>query len=598
MRRLSALVAAFVVALLGGVFAFAPAASATGSTLQSPAAVGMMGELSGSLTPAQSAAMAQIANTTTIGSGATPAVVLGSSGRAVLTGAAAAGTSAEAAGLGLGATLGTAALVAPFVPLVVGGIADWGVQVPADTSGLPTGVSGSGFAQGGTYLSGTPSIVGSVVLTNQVWASGQLVAFDWTAPAGTSQLTPRCLGSSYPRPTVAELASLLDGARPAYGNGVYVNSVAQPTTKTSGHYGPTSSSPGIGNCLASSLGDFAGFQVSGTYGGTFGASTLVVEAPTVDASPNRWIEQTVTCTDGSGTPHTSTLTGSPAEWASGAFIGVLGLLCPSGEYATDYEATVKTEGGADVEIAGGTSPDVSSIPSECLVGTSVVCGVKLQRRTGEDTWTDCLPGVTPNPCTRWAESPNRTTDYRCMYGATTFIVVQLASCGGWKRVFDPAPPEDPTPEYDPPLNGDPTDGFCSLGWGDVLTGAIVFKAVGCALQWAFVPSEETLTTVQAQISSAWDGTAPAVLIESAGEVGAPLRDLSEADDTPDCLGPEVDWDWGFLPHAHPFSNCESLPATLATYFKPIFGAAVLLLALGTSVRTLGNTIGVSKPGAV
>jgi len=561
-RRWGASALAFTAVLLTGVLGFTPSAQAFAtappppggglSTATTPSALGMIGELSGALTPAQSAAMATTANAS---AGA-------ATGATVPVGIAATST---AGGFSWSAILATGFPLLGFAPLLLGGLGGSSLTLPNDLSGLPPAVSsGSGISRA-DWTTPLTSSVPAWTLNGASKINGYS-----SRPSGTSVDLYR-VPASYPDMTASGALACWMGSSCAVGstNWVYAGSY-------SGSYAdfPTDYSTY----------DWY-FKVAGT-----GLAFFANPAPFTNPSPPRYVEQTVTCKRADGTTHSITMTTTPAEAVAGAVLTVAGILCPSGEKATSATRKLKADDATDVDLGSQTWPDTPEIPYSCSSTTVVVCQVRLQYAETPTTWKDCPIGV-KSVCTGWASTPNKEDTYRCLYGTgTTWSLVTLSSC-------TTIPTDDVV--ADPPwVDVDTPESFCDFSWGDVLTGAIVFKAVGCALKWAFVPSSSTLTSVQAQVSTAWDGTAPAEVIGAVSDVSAPLRDLSEADDTPDCLGPEVDWDWGFLPHAHPFSTCSGLPATLSAFFKPILGAAVLLLALSTSVRTLGKTVGLSTPSQV
>lgn len=317
------------------------------------------------------------------------------------------------------------------------------------------------------------------------------------------------------------------------------------------------------------------------------------------SNPNRYVQQTITCTNSSGGTSTVTNSTGAIPWSPGDMVTVAGMMCPAGTRLTSWQADVKTSGAADTTLGSNTSVSHPSAGCDYVGGT--LCTARVTHRVTSSTgtsWETCH--VAGGACAQWWTDPARDTNYRCEYGAgSVWTVVGIGVCSIFRNSF-PADPVTNPPTVDPavPPTVGRNPGDCDMSWSDVLSGAIVFKAVSCALQWAFVPSPDTLTAVQTQVSTAWDGTAPAVVIGAVSDVYEPFRGLADASSSPDCNGPEVDWEWGYLDHAHPFATCDGLPKTMSDYFRPILGAVVLLGALGQAARTLAGTISLPTPKAV
>jgi hypothetical protein len=492
--RRAAIAAAGVALASVGFVAVADPARAT-SSLNSPAAVGMAGELAGTLTPAESAAFAQIANATTIGSGATAAKI----GSSVPVGV---GASAGAGGLGWRTILTGVGNILGFTPLLLGGMPSQELVVPSDLGGLP---SGSGVRSGVTIQANKSS--------GYVWANGSfafnystdLRTVSWVASYSTGSPTASATLRCYSPGSAAETVASLNRAQSSY---------------TAWSFGSPSSSvpnsPSMVGTASCAAGQYVGaIQASITVGGQVGNYYSAPPAPSFTTAPNRWVEQTVTCKRADGSTHDISMTGTPQEFTAGALITVLGILCPDGEKAVSAERTLKTDGGTDLDLGGQTWPDTSSIPSACASGGTAVCEVRLQYRTGSDpdTWANC-PLNTTSVCTRWQFDPKRADNYRCQFGTgSTWATVGLSSC-----TTLPTDPETPTPPW---TDVESPTSQCEFGWGDVLSGEIVYKAVGCALSWAFVPEEGTFSALQTRASTAWSESPVGVYTAAAaGGIGS------------------------------------------------------------------------------
>jgi hypothetical protein len=172
-------------------------------------------------------------------------------------------------------------------------------------------------------------------------------------------------------------------------------------------------------------------------------------------------------------------------------------------------------------------------------------------------------------------------DYRCTFGTgEIWSVVGLASCNIAKRAYDPNPPTDPQPPFDPTPPG--PNGGCDIGWGDLLNGSIVFKAVGCAMSWAFVPTDTTLETSFTEISTAAGDTAFGEVSTAVDNFISPIVSLP-AGSSAGCQGPEVSLTWvnsRFSDPIYPLDVCAGLPKKIHDWALPLiligmWGAALM-----------------------
>lgn len=523
--RIRAAFAAPVVALLScAVVLFGPAGDAMADTAFcasdacTPAALDMMTELAtgnSTLTLEQQAAFDTIANANTIGSGATPAVLTG-----------VAPPSAEATAAGFSWLTQSV----PFLALLGGGVGAFTLSRAAGAPALPNGSTGGGIdANSGTFpaSAGTPTFTISPTSNNITAVS---------LPAGSvdvyyiSRSTVNAAGKGAWNADWAFRSWHGDSGYPQM---TYVNS-----STTIGEYG-------------------SNYYIALKYLNS-GLTFYTVAAPQTITNPSRWVEQTITCTNSSGGSVTSTLTGPPSDFSGN--VGVAGITCPTGTRASSWSAKVKTAGGPDVNLGGVTSPDTSSIPQTCF-NSGITCGLRLQisSTTGTTTtWQTCHVGVT-SACTDWMTQPGYRNTFRCQMGTgTTWAVVPIASCSTMAKVFQPNPTQTPH-KTDPGPASDPNG--CGIGWGDLLTGAIVYKAVSCALAWAFVPAAGQLATAQGTLSGAFSGSIFGDVFSGFSAWFTPFGVLGTSGG--DCNGPDIT-----INNPMPVTSANHLPSVLVNHWHP------------------------------
>lgn len=347
------------------------------------------------------------------------------------------------------------------------------------------------------------------------------------------------------------------------------------------YYADPAPTSGVADCSAHPGTKLDGVFEFGHVGSTYYAGTYETPAPSGGTTPVRWVEQTITCTASDGSTVTSTIDGPPSDFSSP--VPIAGLTCPDGSTASAWSAKVKTSGAPDVDLGTVTNP--ASDSAHDLAGCAaigVVCQLKLQYRTSttSSTWLDCEVGKT-GPCTQWARDPDKLKNYRCEYGtdAAGWHLVTLASCSTLSSAYQPNPTRTP---YDPGAGQPTPSGSCEIGWGDLLTGQVVEKAVGCALSWAFVPDATTLQETQAQLSDSFDssvlGQAKTTLTNAVG----PLT-TAPSGSAGDCHGPSVSLTWvndAFTTPVHPLDVCDGLPKKIHDWALPLvliflWGAALM-----------------------
>jgi hypothetical protein len=158
------------------------------------------------------------------------------------------------------------------------------------------------------------------------------------------------------------------------------------------------------------------------------------------------------------------------------------------------------------------------------------------------------------------------------------------------------PPDDPIDPADlpgpAPVDAKIGETDCGLGWSSILDGTIVFKAVGCALSWAFVPSEAALTDVHTQLQTALDVSGMGPWMDSLtgiatdfGGVGGAVAGGGLGGDG-GCAGPHYSIT---LPHRgttaavttydfDPLNACEDPMKTVAVYIKGLIVVGLMASA--------------------
>lgn len=312
----------------------------------------------------------------------------------------------------------------------------------------------------------------------------------------------------------------------------------------------------------------------------------------MQAQPQRWVEQTITCTKSDGTTVTSTATGTPQDFAAGLAIQVAALACPSGTRLKDWQADLKTQGGPDVHVGGGTAPDTSSIiPEPCL--TSTDCGLRLQYNAatqGTPSWKDC-PDAVQSICTDWETQVDRSR-YRCVFGNVTAIaVVALKNC----TILTPKYRVNPEPPQPAPHDLPNPPGSCSIGWGDLLAGLVVVKAVGCALVWAFVPDATSVETSTSSMRAAFDSSVFGQTQTAVSNFVGPF--LTVPDGAGSCQGPAVGLTWinaRFTNDFHPLDVCTGLPKRIHDWAEPLILVAMWGAALMSVWSFIAQSFGLNQ----
>lgn len=259
---------------------------------------------------------------------------------------------------------------------------------------------------------------------------------------------------------------------------------------------------------------------------------------------------------------------------------------------------------------------------------------QVQTSTIAQSYPDCAPGepvcalqvlhlgvpcvAGAAGCLSWyarATSPATASQYSCRWGPYTMPISDCLPLryayqlnpgldpNGWpispdpSVVVDPEPSPAPTPPpvtSAPPPIDDPTTlpplesvdapGSCSLGWGDVLNGSIIYKATSCALAWAFVPSPTALATEVQTSMDSWNASQLGMFVNAAAAVPAGLGTMT--DGASGCTGPTftVPFPSGEV-DVQPLNACDEPMSTVANWVKIV----------STVILVVGGVVFVSYP---
>lgn len=340
--------------------------------------------------------------------------------------------------------------------------------------------------------------------------------------------------------------------------------------------------------------------------------TLPVTHSLVAGDPGRTITCTVTMADGS----TSQLQTPSFTEGSGA---TAPPTCPGiteGQVPVSTKVTESGPSGDNVLTDTPTTPEYQQWATEhpeCTAGNCVLDLLDLQ------TGKSCFDEGTA--CIGWFDDPNRASNYSCTYDGGT---VSMSECYAYAPTFDPQKVAtghayaDPTtgaeiagqtslsvdqetmgkPAVGPDPAAEPRECF-PTGWGQLNPVEWVVKPVGCALEWAFVPSGDAMAESLDGVKDAWADTPPGVLLEY-------FNGLQQALPTLDgCSGPHVDFTIDFSKFAKwavlhvegdPLSACSSPWDGIAAATRTLGAAAMLWEAFRAITRYIGVSVGMPQFG--
>lgn len=293
------------------------------------------------------------------------------------------------------------------------------------------------------------------------------------------------------------------------------------------------------------------------------------------------------------------------------------MLCPSGSVSAGFGADWTPDGGTVVHLVPWTTTATwaQDVPVHQPLCLTEVCYLRLYAvapagSPAGSPATSC--GDLAVACPDWFTDPNRAGDYECHWGP---YVVQLTACAAFRKpgtivpntvtTTSPAPGAAgttadlpatmPTTSGTPGTSPSPTAGPSSSdcfpsGWGALNPVEWILRPVGCALQWAFVPT--TSSTTISGIRTDINGTAPAVWANAVGGMFSGINVTVGG-----CDGPPLHFvGFGVDTVAHPFSACAEPMASIAPKVNVL--ASVLLVVFGSMacIRALGSGFG-WKPSA-
>lgn len=229
-------------------------------------------------------------------------------------------------------------------------------------------------------------------------------------------------------------------------------------------------------------------------------------------------------------------------------------LCPDGEKVTSTQVWLRVIGqpALDVLLSETVVPQYLQdiIPDDCVKAATADCELDLQ--------LDGQSVVGKIEHANWDISP-KAHSYRCSYGGS---VVDIKFCraayGSQPRKSVPVPLNEPLPtttpvpypstgpewpplgEPEPPTPG--TDSGSCVRWSlsSILSGEVMFQAVGCALEWAFVPDQATLTATAALMQVSWYTSGPVMFMTEGSGIVTATGDKIGALMSGNCQGPAID----------------------------------------------------------
>jgi hypothetical protein len=320
-------------------------------------------------------------------------------------------------------------------------------------------------------------------------------------------------------------------------------------------------------------------------------------APTAgETNPALTTSTTTTCSGGGSTATVTRY--QPADDTLPHFTGS----CPSGETVTGISQTTTRDsdgetvpsplGPATAPIVPDAYPDCQPLGSCTLTllrmapdgallancqGTGACVGWQTQASPSTGTRTRTVTQTDGAVVTEPAWTYRDLTWLDCRYGSYT---VPISDC----TVVPTEPLAEPSVEAS---NCDAGDfSFNPISW------------VVVPLKCLFIPRDAAVQSAATAITTAWDGTAPAVVFDAIEQVGAPVVALKDDAGQQDCSGPPFTFpEVGVLPGftIHPLSTCNELTQYLLGIYMPIATALVYLGGFFAGTRLLLKTVNVESP---
>lgn len=266
---------------------------------------------------------------------------------------------------------------------------------------------------------------------------------------------------------------------------------------------------------------------------------------------------------------------------------------PAGLAPTSVEVFEVINGEEGLLWEMETTPEYDAalaLAPECMDGT---CLLDLTK----ESVGSCFQS--PGECAGWFADPDKASKYSCSYGTHA---VDLAECTVYAPTFEPGATTtgnvygDPefgaavanptaTPGSDPDGSG---EACWPSGWAIFNPLEWVYRPIICATQWAFVPRDSVVVATRTQVMTAWEASAPSVIMTAFADVPALLPSA-----TSDCQGPPVVFGEELAPFGfptepmYPLNACDQPYSTLA-------GIAQVVLPIFVG---LGALLGVTKYAA-
>lgn len=288
-------------------------------------------------------------------------------------------------------------------------------------------------------------------------------------------------------------------------------------------------------------------------------------------------------------------------------------------YRVDWQPTNSQEW---IPIVAPTSPPaiVQQLPidyPDCF-GLGMGCTMELFQKGAGGDLLDCRKGVA---CPQWTSNPS---NYVCKYGN---YVVSMDMCSAFRAAATgPVPNTRPdntpySPTSPPPSTANPsnplkdttgttvpdpaivlppawvdTEGSSAecwpTGWGVLNPLSWVYMPMKCALEWAFVPRVDIVTSQIAGLNDAIDMALFGDLVALQDAFVDPFRIASTA-----CQGPAFRLDLsnmtggGMVQTYYPLSACTAPMDTVAFFFRNVTSGVVFLGAGLATLRYFASIVG-------
>lgn len=346
---------------------------------------------------------------------------------------------------------------------------------------------------------------------------------------------------------------------------------------------------------------------------TRGSAVAYGGSTSTDTNPDRWITTTIQCKFPDGTITTRTGNGATFKRATGStgvqeVNGADDLECPDGSMLIEGKAEVVTAGSPTKVQLGSTYTSSPALTagllgeySDCL---STVCSLHVVRLVPELSCDSRAPAA-GHPCRDWATSSDLATNWQCRYGTH---VLAMSACSSLANAYKaspviapntgtgaaPAPVgtdigEDPTTSQTPGLA---ESGCVPSGLG-LLNPFWVFKGVGCAIKWAFVPSATSMQTAVNSTKNAWLASPPGAFLSGFGSMIGAFGSLGSG--AAGCDGPALSIPPLQLTNWHPISACAAPMSTVAGIVKLLLTVMVYVGAAVVAARLLAASFGLQLP---